>query len=91
MPELRWTVGAVSDLTRIFDYIADENPDAAQALLQDIRDRVQQLADQPRSGRIGRVAGTRELVVKSNYIVVYIEDTAFVDLIRVLHAAWRWP
>ena len=91
MPELRWTVGAVSDLTRIFDYIADENPDAAQALLQDIRDRVQQLADQPRSGRIGRVAGTRELVVKSNYIVVYIEDTAFVDLIRVLHAARRWP
>jgi len=37
------------------------------------------------------VAGTREMVVRSNYVVVYMEDTRAVSILRVLHAAQQWP
>jgi plasmid stabilization system protein ParE len=53
---------------------------------------VGRLADHPAIARPGRVAGTRELVVIGTpYIVIYrIEATAIV-ILRVLHAAQRWP
>jgi plasmid stabilization system protein ParE len=37
------------------------------------------------------VNGTRELVVRPNYIVVYAETPAVVTVLRVLHAAQMWP
>ena len=90
MPDLRWLASANADLKLIIDYISDDNPDAADLLLQDIEMRVIQLLEQPRSGRVGRVAGTRELVVKPNYIVVYAESPDVVEILRVLHAARLW-
>jgi len=39
----------------------------------------------------GRVAGTREMVVRPNFIVVYAEDAETVFVLRVLHAAQQWP
>ena len=39
----------------------------------------------------GRVDGTREMVVRTNYIVVYAEDARGVTILRVLHAAQQWP
>ena len=42
-------------------------------------------------GWVGRVEGTREMVVRSNYIVVYAEDADTVTVLRVLHAAQQWP
>ena len=41
--------------------------------------------------RAGRVSGTREMVVRSNYVVIYTEDTRAVTILRVLHAAQQWP
>jgi len=37
--------------------------------------------------RPGRVEGTREIVVRKNYIVIYKEDGFTVSVLRVLHAA----
>ena len=41
--------------------------------------------------RVWRVPGTREMVVGSNYVVVYAEDARAVTILRVLHAARQWP
>ncbi len=41
--------------------------------------------------RVGRIEGTRELVVRRNYVVVYAEDPGAVTILRVLHAAQQWP
>lgn len=91
MPNLEWKPRAVADLVAIVDYIADDNPEAAQALKEDIETKVSCLRDNPRLYRTGRVAGTREMVVRSNYIVVYAEDANTVTVLRVLHGAQLWP
>ena len=41
--------------------------------------------------RQGRVAGTREMVVHENYLVVYTERAKAISILRVLHAAQSWP
>lgn len=82
---------AVADLMAIVDYISDDNPDAAQALKEDIEAKTFRLRENPRLYRTGRVEGTREMIVRSNYLVVYAEDAHTVTILRVLHAAQQWP
>ena len=91
MPELEWSATAVSDLMAIVDYISDNNREAAIALMDEIHGKVGQLPFHPRKCRPGRMDGTRELVVRPNYIVVYAETPAVVLVLRVLHAAQMWP
>jgi toxin ParE1/3/4 len=40
---------------------------------------------------VGRVKGTREMVVRSNYIVVYADGPNSIIVLRVLHAAQHRP
>ena len=75
----------------IIDYISDDNPDAAQRLKDDIEVKALALPDHPKLYRVGRVSGTREMVVQSNYIVVYKVAPHAVSILRVLHAARQWP
>ena len=91
MPELEWKATAVADLMAIVDYISDDNPDPALALMEEIQGKVAQLPAHPKRCRPGRVEGTRELVVRPNYIVVYAESSVAVTVLRVLHAAQMWP
>lgn len=91
VPELEWKAPAIADLLAIVDYIADDNPDAALALMDEIQGKVAQLLAHPKRCRPGRVNGTRELVVRPNYIVVYTETVSAVTVLRVLHAAQMWP
>lgn len=91
MPDPVWSAAARADLLAILDHIATDNPDAALALVDDIEERTRALSDHPRMGRLGRVEGTRELVVHANYVVVYAERTDGPTVLRVLHAARLWP
>lgn len=91
MPVLEWRESARGDLLAIVDYISDDNPDAAQRLKDDIEAKAATLLERPKLYRVGRVAGTREMVVRSNYVVVYMEDQSVVTILRVLHAAQLWP
>lgn len=61
--KIRWSPTAVSDLKAIRTYIANDNPTAARKIARRIQESVNRLVSFPLSGRIGRVQGTRELVV----------------------------
>lgn len=50
MAEIIWTDPALSELEEIADYIALENPFAANELVQRVFAHVEQLADHPKSG-----------------------------------------
>jgi addiction module RelE/StbE family toxin len=94
VPELEWLEPARADLLSIIGYIADDNPDAAQHVKDDIESKVTRLQDFPkmgRPGRPGRVEGTRELVIWTNHVVVYDENAISVRILRVLHTAQQWP
>ncbi len=91
MPELEWKLTAQSDLLTIVGYIADRNPDAAQSLKDEIERKVSHLPENSRLYKAGRVKGTREMVVRPNYVVVYAEAPGKISVLRVLHAAQQWP
>jgi toxin ParE1/3/4 len=87
-----WTLPALNHLDDVQDHIAKESPKAAHRLVNSLIDRTEQmLSINPKIGRTGRVAGTRELVVaRTSYIVVYrILDN--VEILAVVHAAREWP
>lgn len=90
-PALEWREAARADLLAIVDYISDDDPDAAQRLKDEIDQKASKLPERPRLYRPGRVPGTREMVVRPNYIVVYAEDDRAVVILRVLHTARQWP
>ena len=91
--KLVWQPQALEDLKSIQRYIAMDNPTAANRLVEAIASSVfNQLTEFPESGRIGRVAGTRELVVsKTPFIVPYRIKGAMIDVLGVYHSARRWP
>jgi addiction module RelE/StbE family toxin len=86
-----WRPVARADLLGIIDYICDDNPDAAQRLKDEIEAKAATLADFPKRYKVGRVAGTREMPVRANYIVVYAEIDEGVAILRLLHGAQQWP
>jgi toxin ParE1/3/4 len=88
---VEWRSTARADLLAIIDYISDDNPDAAQALKDEIESKAAMLRTHPNAFRQGRADGTRELVVRSNYVVVYLVDVQAISILRVLHAAQQWP
>lgn len=61
--KLFWTPEALDDRRAIYDYIEADNPLAALNLDELFSEKVCNLIDQPGLGRVGRVSGTRELVV----------------------------
>ncbi|MFY1905166.1 type II toxin-antitoxin system RelE/ParE family toxin [Achromobacter xylosoxidans] len=91
MPAVEWSSAARADLLAIVDYISDDNPDAAQRLKDDIETKAAQLPARPALYRPGRIAGTREMVVRANYIIVYAADALAVRILRILHGAQQWP
>ena len=88
-----WTDRALGDLVALHNYIATNNPRAADHMVRKIVGLVErQLPSMPESGRPGRLPGTRELVVpKTPYFVPYRIGGATIEVVRVIHGARRWP
>lgn len=89
--DLEWKAAALADLLAIVDHISDDNPDAAQALKNEIETKAARLPKNPRLYRKGRVEGTREMVVRPSYVLIYAQDARAVTILRVLHTAQEWP
>ena len=89
---LIWSPEARDDLIEIFRYVAADNPRAARRLHETIKQGAAVLRDNPYAGRPGRVPGTREWVISGTaYLVPYQIREDRVELLRVYHAARRWP
>ncbi len=63
MDDVVWTQRARRNLNDIGEYIAQDDPAAAERTVRRIVEQVSGLAYYPRIGRPGRVEGTRELVI----------------------------
>lgn len=90
--KIRWSPEAAGDFAGIAEYIHKQNPSAADRVVHTIYDSVTSLESFPERGRLGRVKGTRELVLNPlPFIVVYRVKRNAVEIARVLHGSQRWP
>lgn len=90
--QVKWTRQALLNLAAAIEYIAKDNPTAAQSTAQLIWTSSQLLAAQPGLGRPGRVAATRELIIPGlPYILPYTEKAGTIYILRVIHTSMMWP
>ena len=90
--QIIWLKTALKNIDELAEYIAQENPQAARQVAEEIEAQVNLLATQPALGRSGRVLGTRELVISNtHYLVPYRIKNNSVEILRVFHTSRRPP
>ncbi len=89
---LEWTPRARRARAAAIDYVAQDSPAAALTQLDEIERQTEILIEHPEIGRIGRVEGTRELVInRTPFIVVYRISGDVIQVLHLLHGAQQWP
>jgi len=92
MLEIKWTIPARNSLVNHIEYISQDNPNVANQVYKHIYTLVQHLESTPNMGRIGRILGTRELVVnKYPFFIAYRVKDDFVEILKVVHTATKYP
>ena len=98
MRRVVWSDGARADYLAVLRHIAAGDPDAAERVVEAIRNTGDKLGDFA-TGHPGRVSGTYEKSVRGlPYIIAYTltDDDRTVAILRVIHTSrdWRgdeWP
>jgi toxin ParE1/3/4 len=89
---VRWTTPAREQFVSAYEYMAEGNRAAAAWTADQIWESTQLLARHPMAGREGRVAGTRELVIRGTpFVVAYRVQKDEVWVLAVMHGARKWP
>jgi len=78
---------ALTDLTEIWEYIATDNPDAADRVLEEIRDAIRALVPFPQVGHIRSDLTSRPLRFHPirNFLIAYAPDEQPLLVLAVLH------
>jgi toxin ParE1/3/4 len=76
---------ASRDLLRIYSYVAERNPEAAEALVRRIDEKFDQLSDLPFIGRerSSLAPGLRSVVV-GNHLIFYTANSDSIAVVRVI-------
>ena len=90
---INFSPAAENDLDAIFDFIVNDDPQAADRTAARILQAISILESFPLVGRVGLVDGTREMpVVGLPYIAVYrIIDETEIEIIGVIHGRQQYP
>ena len=89
---LVWSRAAMRDLDELAAFIGMESERASELVEGRVHEEAKLLSRFPRSGRIGRVPGTRERVVgRTPYILAYRIVSGRIRVLRVYHGARKWP
>ncbi len=77
----------LTDLTEIWEYIATDNPDAADRVLEEIRDAIRALVPFPQVGHIRSDLTSRPLRFHPirNFLIAYAPDEQPLLVLAVLH------
>lgn len=91
MNRLKWRPMSLADRDAIMDYVAQDSPKAAIELDLEFEAKAENARQRPKLYKPGRMKGTREIVVRPSYVMVYRVTGDLVEIVRVLHAAQEWP
>lgn len=90
--KLIWSPTAERNAHLIWEYIAQDNLQAADRIRERLDATAEHLEEYPLMGRAGRAKDTRELVVSGTpYLLIYRISGEIVEITRVLHGAQDWP
>ena len=83
---LEFSRSSIADIESIKQYISTVNPRAAERVINRMIKVADHLVDFPMLGRIGRKAGTREIIVPEYpYLLVYRLTASKVIIVTVAH------
>jgi toxin ParE1/3/4 len=90
---IHWQTQSRKDLQGALLYLDLQQSTAGPKVVQSIVSfTTKQLQVAPYSGRVGRIHGTRELIVpRSHYVVVYRIVNEEIQVLAVRHEARLWP
>ena len=87
---IRYSRRAEQDLLEIWDYIAQDDTNAADRLADEIERTAALLAENPRLGRARPdIAPEFRYFPVGNYVILYRLIVDGIELVRVIHAARR--
>jgi toxin ParE1/3/4 len=92
--QVRWLKRALQNLDDEAEYIARDDPAAAQMVVRRIQGAVNLLSDNPALGHPGRIHNTRELIVpNTHYVIPYRVriELERIEILRVFHTSRRLP
>ena len=89
--QIEWKKEAENDAIEMLEYVGKDNVISAYALYNEIKIQINQLSDYPKLGKLGRIKGTRELIIAdTSYIVAYRIHNNIIQILRILHSARNW-
>lgn len=83
-----WSPTARTKTKEILEYISEDNPTAALTLIEQIETMVENLRQNPESGRVlpeTKNDKIREIVVHKNYGVIYEVNPEVIEVLTVRH------
>lgn len=86
-----WLKAAKEDRLETLNYIAADNPAAAERMDTLFSEAAERLGELPQIGRPGSIAGTRELIPHENYRLIYQVDDDTVWILALIHTSRQWP
>ncbi|MCU7860665.1 MAG: type II toxin-antitoxin system RelE/ParE family toxin [Candidatus Thiodiazotropha sp. (ex Lucinoma kastoroae)] len=92
--QIKWLRKALKNLDDEAEFIAQNDPQAAQMVMQQILKTISWLRDNPALGHPGRLPGTHELIIpKTRYIVPYRVRPRLqrIEILRVFHTSRKPP
>lgn len=92
--QIKWLRKALQNLESEAEYIAKDDPKAAQLVVHRIQLSVSLLSANPSLGHPGRLPATRELVIPdTRYIVPYRVNPRLqrIEILRVFHSSRKLP
>jgi len=92
--KIKWLKKALQNLNHEAEYIAKENPQAANEIVRKIINTIRLLESNPAMGNPGRIVNTRELLIpNTRYVVPYRvrPDRQQIEILRIFHTSRRPP
>lgn len=91
--KVQWSRSAKERLEEIEAYISRDRPDTARKLIRSLITKTAlKLSQYPQIGRVGRLAGTRELVYRdAPFLVVYTVRNGTITVLTVFHTSRQFP
>jgi toxin ParE1/3/4 len=91
MPAVKRTAQAEEDLIEIWIYIPQDNPMAADRVLDDIEEKCDALANNPLMGRLrAEIAPELRYFAVGKYLILYRTVQDGIEVVRVIHGACDW-